>query len=146
MPPAVSRLTLPLHLMKQDDAPLAVKRARKKASPERFPRKPAGGSKAQNRATNLPLGSAVFVPQWLGHHYWKNLERIGSLRSRGTFFGRPAETIGPNCCGQSGLPQFWCFIAAILFVTGYYRTLAQMRALASTSRPYRGRVSLSDVN
>jgi hypothetical protein len=28
----------------------------------------------------------------------ENLARVGSLRARGTFFGRPAETIAPNRC------------------------------------------------
>ena len=37
---------------------------------------------------------------------WKNLDRIGSLRTRGTFFGRPAEAIDSNCCDSRACRSF----------------------------------------
>jgi hypothetical protein len=37
---------------------------------------------------------------------WKNLERVGSLRARRTFFGRLAETIDPNRCDSRACRSF----------------------------------------
>jgi hypothetical protein len=62
------------------------------AAAELFPRKPAGGSKASEPGNEFAAPLDRFRPSAAGSPLLENLKHISSLRGRGAFFGRPAET------------------------------------------------------
>jgi O-antigen/teichoic acid export membrane protein len=85
---------------------------------------------------------------------WKNLGKILCVSTVCALVVRLcADILNPSApiAAIGGPAAVLVLYVIFLFVTGYYRTLAEMRrewdlsALADTSCPYRGRVSLSDV-